>query len=367
MMKLRMPQYFEQFHCVGGDCPDTCCRDWEVVLEPETAERYRAVPGALGADIRSALTEADGEPCLLLRGGFCPMLDARGLCRIQLELGEAYLSGSCRQHPRFAEEYGALREWSLSLACPEAVRLMLAEEEPMAFSEALTDEPVVSYHDLDPGLYLRLSAARNTAFALAQDRTAPWQTRLARLLSFGALLQKQLDQHRLCRLETVTARFAEGRYPATPAVGGNPEDAAALTACLRELEPINRAWPELLEETLGMRLTAEDRRRFAEETAQISYEYEHLMVYYLYRYFLKAVTDRRLLPRLQLMAVGVLAVRQMEAARWLRSGLSLDGRIELIHCFSREVEHSETNLRLLDGMFAAEARLTPAFLTGAAW
>ena len=29
----RRPDYYTQFHCLGGACPDTCCRDWAVVLK----------------------------------------------------------------------------------------------------------------------------------------------------------------------------------------------------------------------------------------------------------------------------------------------------------------------------------------------
>ena len=49
--------YMESFHCVGGSCPDTCCRDWEVVLDEETAARYRAEAGPLGKTLRAAMEE----------------------------------------------------------------------------------------------------------------------------------------------------------------------------------------------------------------------------------------------------------------------------------------------------------------------
>ena len=31
---------FRGFVCLASECPDTCCQSWEVVLEPETLEKY---------------------------------------------------------------------------------------------------------------------------------------------------------------------------------------------------------------------------------------------------------------------------------------------------------------------------------------
>lgn len=365
-MRERRISYMEPFHCIGGDCPDTCCRDWEVVLDEETAAYYRTVPGRLGEEIRAAMTELDGEPCFFLRDGLCPMLDDRGLCRIQLELGEEHLSRSCDLHPRFAEEYGALREWCLSMACPEAVRLLLSDSAPLAVSETVTAEPVTSCNDLDPRLFFALSAARKTAYALCQDRSVPWQRRLGRLLAFGVSLQKALDGHRLSRLDAVTARYTVGRFPPLRP-GADPDAALRALSRLEQLEPINSRWPQMLEGALTAPVTAGDRARFTEAMAQWDHVWEHLLFYCLYRYFLKAVDDRRLLPRVQLAAFYVLAVRQMALARFCTGGCGETDLIDLIHRFSREVEHSEDNLSALLSRFETDEALSPAALTAAAW
>ena len=361
-----MPWYFEAFRCVGGDCPDTCCRDWEVVLDPETAAFYQTVPGSLGREIRAAMTQLDGEPCFFLRDGFCPMLDGRGLCRIQLELGEDRLSASCRQHPRFAEEYGALREWSLSMACPEAVRLLLSDLSPMGFVETVTGEPVAGYNDLDPRLFFSLQRARAAAISMAQDRAVPWQLRLSRLLEFGAALQRNLDQHRIARLDAVTDRFVGGRAPRLRP-GTEPERARTVLSRLQALEPIDRRWPEMLEAALDRVPSPEDRRRFAAETAPWDAHYEHLLVYYLFRYFLKTVVDRDVLPKLQLAAVGVLAVRELELAAWMAGHLDGEARVNVIHRFSRQVEHSGENMETLRQWFRADPAFSTAALEAATW
>ena len=32
-MVYRQPEYNRAFRCLGGACPDTCCRDWEIVVD----------------------------------------------------------------------------------------------------------------------------------------------------------------------------------------------------------------------------------------------------------------------------------------------------------------------------------------------
>ena len=54
-MVVRVPDYFEEFRCLAGACPHTCCAKWEVVIDEATAQRYEKVPGALGEKLRSAL------------------------------------------------------------------------------------------------------------------------------------------------------------------------------------------------------------------------------------------------------------------------------------------------------------------------
>ena len=31
-MLVRIPDYFDQFACLAGDCPHSCCIGWEVVI-----------------------------------------------------------------------------------------------------------------------------------------------------------------------------------------------------------------------------------------------------------------------------------------------------------------------------------------------
>jgi len=334
-----MPRYYPLFRCAAGDCPDTCCQDWEVVLDEASVAYFRTVPGELGDTIRAAIGERDGEPCFDLKNGFCPMLRRDGLCRVQRELGEEHLSHICDVHPRFAEEYGALRELALTMGCPEAVRLMLGDDSPQTYREEKTDEPLSGYNDLNAALFFALGAARKTAFAIAQDRSQSITARTDRLLAFAGCFQRALDGHRLNRLGNICARWAA---PAGP--DGAPEPMPEIPGAYFRMEPINGCWPALLSAAAD----APDDRWQEFCAADRPVVYEHLLWYFLYRYALKAVNDRRFLPRVKFAAETTALIRRLLYARWRETGALTDAdRVDLIHRCCREVEHSQENRELL--------------------
>lgn len=118
----------------AGACPDTCCKDWEIILDEKTLARYRALPGVFGDEVRACLTtDAEGDTMFRLTDGHCPLLSSDGLCRVQLSLGEEALCDTCRAHPRFYEEYGQTKELTLSISCPAAIDLLFAQETPIKF------------------------------------------------------------------------------------------------------------------------------------------------------------------------------------------------------------------------------------------
>ena len=106
-MLLRKPAYYENFRCIADRCPDSCCAEWDVLVDGETAARYEAMEGALGDAIRENLKlDEDGQHYFAIQNRRCPMWRADGLCRIQAELDHDALCETCRRFPRLRHDYG---------------------------------------------------------------------------------------------------------------------------------------------------------------------------------------------------------------------------------------------------------------------
>ena len=39
-MLIVYPDYYKDFLCVAGECEDTCCAGWEIVIDPKSLKKY---------------------------------------------------------------------------------------------------------------------------------------------------------------------------------------------------------------------------------------------------------------------------------------------------------------------------------------
>ena len=139
-MKIRVPEYFKDFKCIASECEDTCCAGWGIVIDDETYKKYQKVEGAFGDRLRSEIVHDAGENIFVLKGNNCPFLNENKLCDIYKEVGEDALCYTCKQYPRYIEEFGGLREIGISLSCPEAARIILRNSKKATFELSENDE-----------------------------------------------------------------------------------------------------------------------------------------------------------------------------------------------------------------------------------
>ena len=339
-MLVRVPDYFDQFACLAGDCPHSCCIGWEVVIDEDTAWRYRAEPGPLGEKLRAAM-QFDGEDvCFPLDGGRCPFLNQENLCEIHCALGAEATSVTCQEHPRFIEEYGPFKEISLSAACPKANELLLGSNEPLTFS-VLEDETPTEEGDAWLDWLLPL---RNYLLDLLRNREQPLQDRLRYFLLIAQEAQRLLDAK---AMEELTA-FCASPYIRRPEAAELTEGwEQAACRCLRSLEILEPDWQALLERW-------ENNPALPAFAPREPEKLERIAVYLAFRYLLKAVNDGDLLGRAQFCLLGVLAVDRLSRFTELSEALRL---------FSREIEHDQDNLdALLDAFWQVDGLSAAALL-----
>lgn len=140
MKPIIEPEFYKDFHCIGGQCSFTCCKEWKIAVDPETKKRWRklSVPETvLKSDrvpehaCRSSLDKAQlsqfvmkkdgGEIIELLPNMRCPFLEDTELCRLVMDYGEECLSKTCHVFPRETHEFPDRTERTLVSCCPEIV------------------------------------------------------------------------------------------------------------------------------------------------------------------------------------------------------------------------------------------------------
>lgn len=320
-MEIRHSAYYSQFRCIAAACPDSCCHGWAVQVDEASAQRYRSLPGGLGDDLRTFLSEEDGDVILSLReNGRCPMWREDGLCRIQAELGEEALCNTCRQFPRLRHDYGDFVELGLELSCPEAARLILASGESQWHTETVSGGEPPEYDREAMAILLR---SREEILRFLACREWPVGQALSIMLLYGYDVQNELDGGERTELspERLAARAVSLALPG---------DMEQILGFYKNLEILTPQWKR--------RLTATEKGFWREEIRALAR-------YFVERYWLQAVSDYDLACRVKFMAISCLVVK------------ALGGDIlETAQLYSKEIENDADNVEaLLDGAYTAPA------------
>ncbi len=134
MFKLIKIDFYDEFSCLMGNCPDNCCdEDWDIYIDEETIDKYKEMGIQ---DLDSKITSS--EPHVIIKKNHkCPFITPEGLCTFHRDYGEEYLSNTCRSYPRFASTYGDVYLETLGMSCPATVRCILGWNYPMVFPERM--------------------------------------------------------------------------------------------------------------------------------------------------------------------------------------------------------------------------------------
>lgn len=126
-MEFTFPNYYKEFSCIAGSCPDTCCAGWQIVIDNKTLKKYQHFKGPFHNRLHNDIDWK--EHVFRQYNRRCAFLNEENLCDIYTEAGPKMLCDTCRNYPRHVEEFEGLREISLSLSCPEAARILLSQKE----------------------------------------------------------------------------------------------------------------------------------------------------------------------------------------------------------------------------------------------
>lgn len=316
-MKITKPAYFDNFKCIADRCPDSCCKEWAVQVDPISAEFYRNLPGALGDRLRQVLVEEEGETIMAIESGRCPMWQQDGLCRIQAALGHDALCKTCRDFPRLTHDYGNFAELGLELSCPEAARLILADSAgAMVTTVAEGDESA----DYDTEAMEILLNTREYALSLLADPAYTPNQALALLLVYGYQAQQILDGDE-------PPEFDPQAILEQAAQMGKPAKAQDCFRFFETLEILNPTWAQRLQNPGTPLLWLEEFRSLAR--------------YFIRRYWLQAVADYDLVCRVKLAVISCLMIRNL--------GGDL---VQTAQSYSKEIENDVDNIdAILDAAY----------------
>lgn len=321
-MQIIKPAYYDQFRCLASACPDSCCKEWDVQIDPETANFYKKLEGAMGQRLRQVMTEdPDAGTIFINENGRCPMWRSDSLCCIQAELGHEALCKTCREFPRLTHDYGDFVELGLELSCPEAARLILTATDAAFITE---DRPGGVKPEYDQGTMDLLQKSRAIALSFFSGNTYSVPEALALLLFYGYHVQTVLEGGEPLPFDPENILYRARAL-------AKPQDAAALLQFFSTLEILSPAWLSRLNNP--------------ENPDDWPCVIKNLAKYGIHRYWLQAISDEDLICRVKMIIAFCLTAKILGGDTILTA-----------QAMSKEIENNAENMdAVLDATYLDHA------------
>lgn len=304
------PDYYERFKCIGGECLHNCCKGgWDIEVDDDALKRFGCIEGDFGIRVREAVNE---DNCFKHIDGQCPLLSPDGWCEM-VRNGEE-LCIICDEYPRFTEYWEDYCERGVFVSCEAAADIILnnkakvrltGESEPCA-------EPI----------FTLIYKARERVFDILQNRENDIFTRMSLALDYTAELQEQIN---------IDDYETEPDFEPSDRREGHISTAEYIEFIMG-LEVLNTEWTDMLNAVY------ETEKSTARHSA---YELmtEQLMVYFVFRYFLKGAFDCDPLSKMKFAILSAMTIISIADV--------LGNFEEAARLYSVEIEHDEDNIEAI--------------------
>ena len=374
-MIITKPDYYNEFACLADQCEDTCCAGWQIVIDDASLEAYKKVEGEFGERLRSSIDWEEGT-FHQKEGRRCAFLNDDNLCDLYTALGEESLCTTCTNYPRHIEEFENIREYTLSVSCPEAARILLNKKEKVTFLEEEV-EGEEEWEDFDFLFHSQLAEARTVMLQILQSREMNIGLRAYLVWEMGRELQEYVDEDRLFFLDEIFEKYEneetrerlQAEWEQLHSVQGAKQlYDASIRSYMKfyQLEQLHDHWESHLEETEDIlyragskaywTLREEFEKWMKEHFPDYEIWLEQLLVDFIQTYFCGAVYDGYIASKVKMSIISVHMIFEMLMARWYRNEAFLDMEevIQVVYEYSRELEHSDWNLEKIEQLLDEE-------------
>ena len=381
-MLYTIPDYYKEFKCTADKCEDTCCAGWQIVIDDKSLNKYKKVRGKFAGRMFCSVNWCNGT-FRQDKEKRCTFLNEENLCDLYINLGENSLCRTCKMYPRHIEEFEGSREITLSVSCPEVARILMERMTPVQFLEYEKESPndEEEYDDFDPFLFSILQDARSEMITILQNRKLPLELRAVLVLGMAHDMQGRINRQELFSCNEIIDKYCGEKAKVYAKEFLQKENlldkevilGKKLFEKLYDLEFLKEDWYVLLRETemllygktdsLAEQSKANGKAEreyykelqkeftlWANENVDMEIHLEQLLVYFLFTYFPGAVYDGEIYAKVQMAVYCTWMIEKLWMARWIRNekSLELEEMTELVYRFSREVEHSDDNLKKVE-------------------
>lgn len=362
-MKYVFTDFFKDFVCVGGNCPDTCCAGWQIIIDDETMGKYSALQDSQREWVCSCIDETTisgvtSRTFRMKENGRCPFLNECNLCDIYLQISPDALSYTCQTYPRKIVSYYDVVLATVCVSCPEVARILLEKKTPIIFdyvedaNEANTKGANwLLYNELINGLVITTDILQKRSYSI-------WE-RVYVMLEMTYQIQKHMDESNLQSLRKDIECYKSSAYcdakiatirDAIGSVEGCWSVVHDIVGWFGKIENISKEQKDFLAKSNILNTIDGNTyydwlkhfRGIEEDT-----EFENLAVEFIFEYYMEALQGESLFFNVTKMVLLLVAIRTFEVIHYnLESEFTIEKKIEIVSKLSRIMEHTQ----LLDEM-----------------
>ena len=370
-MQYTIPDYYDDFSCIGGACPDTCCAGWQIVIDENSLEQYKSVEGPFGNRLKNEIDWK--EKVFRQYQGDCCFLNEDKLCDIYAEIGKDKLCKTCRVYPRHIEEYEGLREVSLSISCPIVADLILGRQEKVTILEKEDEiEEKEEYEDFDWFFFTKLQDTMEYLLKILQNREMDIFVRFGIATAFGHDMQRRVRTNEIFSIDNLLDKYENTdvlsffvRKKDSYSMNGKERYLfmKEIFALLSKLEIRTEQWHKQLkyctkqlkhmnweEYCKKLRVFRKKQWNSPKRQKERALYLEQMAVYFLLTYYCGAVYDDKLYHKVKMSIVSSLVVEDILFLNWLSKPKEIQKKdwVKIVYQYSRELEHSDINLKRME-------------------
>lgn len=349
-MKYLYMDIYEEFKCIGGSCPDSCCVGWTIPLNRETIEQYEKMQSSYSDKVLENI-ECTGENYRIKMGetGRCPFLNEHNLCDIYIHMSPEAMFPVCQTYPRKIKNYYDTTILTLFLSCPEVCRLLLERNDYIQWGYAEDDQTVSVmapewqlFNELINGLIISNKVVSDNRLFVRQK--AYLLLRMAELMQekidtgdIGGIRQKiQIFQESKCEeyLQELQTNMGSGRW----------ESLYDILATMDSMLALEKEQREEFQHYQQIKRSENERYKKYQENyypRMDQIQYTNLMLTYLLQYFMDSLKDKSIVKNMLKVVLTLMLLQNYEMLEYNLNGEITDSkRITLISHLGRIAENT---------------------------
>lgn len=360
-MKYLVTDLYQDFNCIGGECSDTCCAGWGILVDEPTYRKYQQLDKDTREWLCGNIIRNKNGSYEIVKGedGRCPFLNEKNLCDIILRKSDEFISMTCQTYPRKTQRYNDTMFCTVSVSCPEVAKAIINHHTPLEF--IFFEDKVEEREAKDWELHNALINGLVASVEILQDENLLLGKKYLLLLLLTEELETCIQRRQFDDIKNIINKYSEPHRNAL--IEGlrhiymlEFDRWSVVSTFLEVFMQIKHQSGKLIfdmaEEALKT-LNSTTYMNWRDDYSKLNLgrEKENLSVQFIFEYFMDALNDVSLFKNLIKVYVLILYIEFFELCLLREKGELLpEDRVKIISELSRVMEHSQVLGQISDGI-----------------